>query len=251
LYNESVAVPLARSARVRTPALLVYDDSRDLLPVPFTVYERVHGETLSLLDLEPDDTPEVWRELGRDLARLHSGVDRERPGSRLGTRENLPDPRVQAEELAKEGLVSASEARWLIRWLDRIAPAALTPVERRFSHGDTQATNVMVHSRSLEYVAVLDWGSAGWGDAAWDFAGGALRAVPSLLAGHREVAALDADETAEARILWRHLQLALFNARRRPQPNHSWAERLLTMLLDIMRSFLSRPPDPWDDLAPP
>lgn len=206
LYHESIAVPLARLAGVRTPALLVYDDTRTLLPVPYTIYERVQGETLGLLDLEPEQTPEVWQELGGDLARLHNGVKREGPGAALGEREGGPDPRELAERLAGGGWITGSEARWLQRWLDRIAPAALTAVEHRFSHGDTQATNVMVQGHPYRYAAVLDWGSAGWGDPAWDFAGIPLRAVPYLLKGYRTVAPLEGDETAEARILWRHVQ---------------------------------------------
>jgi len=250
LYNESVAVPLARSLGVRTPALLIYDDSRDLLPVPYTIYDRVHGETLGLLGLEPDATPEVWRELGRDLARLHGGGNRQGRGANLDERETLPDPRELAEALASGGWVTGSEVAWLTRWLDRIAPAALMPVELRLSHGDTQATNVMVHPDSIQYVAVIDWGSAGWGDPAWDFAGVPLRAVPSLLEGHRQIANLEADEMMEARILWRQVQLALFTAPRGPQPDHSWAERPLTMLIEIARFFCAAPSGPWPELRP-
>jgi hypothetical protein len=33
-------VPAARVAGVRTPALIVFDDSLDLLPVPYAIYER-------------------------------------------------------------------------------------------------------------------------------------------------------------------------------------------------------------------
>ncbi len=72
--REAVAVPAARAAGVRTPLLLAVDDACDLLPVPFLVYEPVRGESLGWLDLEPGATPAVWRELGRDLAHLHTGV---------------------------------------------------------------------------------------------------------------------------------------------------------------------------------
>ena len=75
IRKESVAVPAARAAGVRTPALIAFDDSLDLLPVPYAIYERVLGETLGMLDFGPKDTPRVWHEVGRDLARLHEGVD--------------------------------------------------------------------------------------------------------------------------------------------------------------------------------
>jgi hypothetical protein len=107
----------------------------------------------------------------------------------------------------------------------------------------------MVRAGALDYLALIDWGSAGWGDPAWDFAGVPLRAVPWMLAGYRQVAPLDGDETAEARILWRHLQLALFLLRRGPVPGRAWAERPLAMLLEIMRFAIDSPAGPWAELV--
>ena len=245
--KEAIAVPVARQAGVRTPALVAFDDTLELLPVPFTIYERVRGATLGLLDREPEDTPNVWREIGRDLALLHSrAVDTGALAEISG--ELLPDPRLLVGEVAHEGYITAMEARWLIGWLDRLAPAALAPMPRRFLHGDLQTTNIMVYGDSLAYLALLDWGSAGWGDPAWDFAGVPLRAAPCLLAGHREVALLDNDDTAEARVLWRHLQLALLILRRPPLPDRSWAERPLAMLLEIMRFLIESPNGVWRDI---
>jgi hypothetical protein len=108
----------------------------------------------------------------------------------------------------------------------------------------------MVTPDPLRYVAVIDWGSAGWGDAAEDFAGVPLRAVPFMLQGHRYLTALDHDDSAEARILWRHLQLGLFALPRGAVPGRSWAERPLAMLFEILRFFLADPDERWADLAP-
>src|SRR5688572_20896349 len=52
--TESVAAPAARAAGIRTPGLIAFDDSRDLLDRPYSLWERVHGETLGLLDLDAD-----------------------------------------------------------------------------------------------------------------------------------------------------------------------------------------------------
>lgn len=247
--KEAIAVPVAREAGVRTPRMHAFDDSREALPVPYSIYERVRGETLGLLARDPAALPGVWRELGRDLALLHSGVAEDGPAAGLELDE-MPDPRPWPEELAEAGYFTATEARWLAEWLERLAPAALAPVPRRFLHGDSQATNVMVSVGSLEYLAVLDWGSCGWGDPAWDFAGVPLRVVPCMLEGYRSVAPLDGDETAEARILWRHLQLSLYLLRREPQPGRSWAERPLAMLLDVMRFSLDSPGERWSAWMP-
>ena len=247
IRKESVAVPAARAAGVRTPALIAFDDSLELLPVPYAVYERVHGETLGLLDLEPTDTPGVWREVGRDLARLHEGVSDDGPVAGLEL-EPLPDPRSLPDELASAGYFTSLEARWLSGWLERLAPEALAPVAKRFRHGDLQTTNVMVRHGSLEYLALIDWGGAGWGDPAEDFAGIPLRAVPFVLSGHREMASLLSDETAEARILWRHLQISLYLLSRPPQPGLSWAERPTAMFIEVMRFFLDPPGERWREL---
>ncbi|HJQ28025.1 MAG TPA: phosphotransferase [Rubrobacter sp.] len=243
--KESVAVPVAREAGVRTPRIIAFDDALDLLPVPYTLYERVHGETLGLLPRDPAESPEVWRELGHDLALLHSGVARDGPAAELEMDE-MPDPRPWPDELAEEGYFTATEARWLADWLERLASAALAPVSRRFLHGDSQATNVMVSEGS--YLAVLDWGSSGWGDPAWDFAGVPIRVVPAMLEGYRGVAPLG--DGVEARILWRHLQLSLYLLRREPQPGRSWAERPLGMLLDVMRFLLDSPVQEWAEWTP-
>ena len=157
-------------------------------------------------------------------------------------------PRPWPDELAEAGHFSASEARWLSGWLDRLAPAALATVPHCLRHGDTQSTNVIVEAGSLAYMAVIDWGSTQWGDPAYDLAGIPLRAVPYMLSGYRQVAPLANDETAEARILWRHLQLALHNLWREPQPDHSWAERPMTHLLDALRFLLETPDDRWKHL---
>jgi aminoglycoside phosphotransferase (APT) family kinase protein len=245
--KEALAVPAARAAGVRTPELITFDASLDLLPVPYTLYERVHGETLGLLDQEPGDSPAAWRELGRDLALLHTHVMAQGPIAEVEV-EGLPDPRPWLDQIAQQGYFTAMEARWLLGWLDRLAPAALESTPRCFLHGDIQTTNMLVRAGSLDYLAVIDWGSAGWGDPAWDFAGVPLRAVPLMLQGYREVAALDNEATAEARILWRHLQLALLVLRRSPLPGRSWAERPLAMLLEIMRFMIESPAGVWHDL---
>jgi aminoglycoside phosphotransferase (APT) family kinase protein len=247
IRKEAVAVPAARVAGVRTPALIAFDDSLALLPVPYAIYERVQGETLGLLDLEPADTPGVWREVGRDLARLHEGVSEDGPTAALEP-EPLPDPRTLPDELASAGYFTSLEARWLSGWLERLTPAAIAPVTRRFRHGDLQTTNVMIRRGALEYLALIDWGACGWGDAAHDFAGVPLRAVPFMLCGYRELAPLPEDETAEARILWRHLQIALYLLDRPPQPGLSWAERPAAMMFEILRFFLDSPGGPGRDV---
>jgi aminoglycoside phosphotransferase (APT) family kinase protein len=251
LTKEAIAVPAARSAGVRTPQLIAFDDSLTLLPVPYALYERVQGEALESLGLAPTATSAVYRELGRDLARLHAGVSPDSPAGQL-KEPNLPqgDPRSLPRELAAAGYFSIAEARWLEQWLDRLPPILETPPARRFLHGDTQATNILVRSDSLEYLALIDWGGCGWGDPALDFSGMPLRSVLDVLAGYREIAVLPSDQTAEARILRYHLHFALINIRNEPQPLRSWGERPLGYLLEIMHFLLTPLSERWAELRP-
>ncbi len=251
LSKEAIAIPAARAAGVRTPRLIAFDTSLTLLPVPYMLCERVHGEALESLGLDPLTTPAVYHELGCDLARLHIGVGPDSPAGQLGA-PNLPqgDPRLLPQELAAVGHFSVAEARWLEDWLDRLPPLLATPQDSRFLHGDTQATNVLVHPDSREYLALIDWGGCGWGDPALDCSGMPLRAVPDVLAGYREIAVLPDDATAEARILRYHLHFALINIKNQPQPLRSWGERPLGYLLEIMHFLLTTPSSHWAALRP-
>ena len=243
LRIDASVAPIVRAVGVRTPRLVAYDDSRDLLPVPYAVHQRVRGESLDRLGHEPEAVPEVWRELGRDLAIVHalSAADGPLAGLRTFEQSAEVDPRPWTEELAGSGHLTRHDARWLAGLLDRLAPAALAAVPRRLCHGDVNAGNVLVDAAGSSFLAVVDWAGAGWLDPVWDFAGIPLRAVPYLLEGHRQQAPLPADETAEARILWCHVQLALFHLRRQP-PLTPAGTAQVTRLLTNVRHYL----DPTD-----
>ena len=234
-------VPVAREAGVKIPAIVTFDATQDLIPAPYTVYERVRGDTLELLYLEPQRTPEVWRELGRDFARLHAVTRQEGVLTEVEVAHH-PDPRTLVDELAEQGAFTLLEARWFLGWLERLAPAVHNATEQRLLHGDSQAMNVMVDHK-LRYLALLDWGSAQWDDPAAELANVPFHAVSFMVEGYREVRLFDQDDTAEARILWRNLGSALDNLRRPPQPEWSWAERPLTMVLQLLR-FLAESNDP-------
>jgi aminoglycoside phosphotransferase (APT) family kinase protein len=249
--KEAAVAPAARRAGVRTPELVVFDDSRAILAVPYTIYERVGGEPLGRLELEPRDAAAAYRDLGRDLARLHSGVS-ESPGP-LAQLETLrpPDPRPKIERCAADGYFTPAEARWLLGWLDRLAPAALAPVATRLLHADPQPNNVMVDPTSRAYVALLDWGDASWGDPALEFVELPLRAVPFALEGYRAVAPLAGDETAEARILWYNL-LSAFVRHPLPPPSPdgslTWGLMTVSRLLELMRFIQESPGTRWTRL---
>ena len=72
--TESIAAPVAYEAGLLTPRLLVFDESGELLDRPYSIWERIHGETLGLLSLAPHSMRNTWRQIGHQMARLHINV---------------------------------------------------------------------------------------------------------------------------------------------------------------------------------
>jgi aminoglycoside phosphotransferase (APT) family kinase protein len=214
-YTESVACPVAHAAGVSTPALVVWDESFEILDVPYTIHELVDGEP-SQLDF---DGP-VWRDLGRDVARMHATVtDCPDPLGRL-------DDAGRADETGILEWAHGTEIQgWLERCLDRIRPLTADVVPEKFLHNDVSNTNVL--HKGGEYAALIDWGDAAWGDPSLEFASLPMVAVMPMLAGYRELLPLE-EVTTEARILWDKLV-------RIDRP----------VILEHMLAFRSQSPEPW------
>lgn len=212
IQTEAAMVPIARSLGVVAPALIAFDDSRDVLPVPYAVFECVRGAVaLETRRSEGRSTWDAWAETGRQLAAVHGVRDPDDVPIALRTFRQSPDldPRPWVVELHGAGAVDAPEARWLHDLLDVLAPSALADVPITLCHGDVNAANVLVDGETGRFRALIDWSGVGWLDPVWDFAGVPLDVVPAMLAGHRSVAPLENDGSAEARILWSHVQTRL------------------------------------------
>ena len=136
LHKEAAIIPLARQAGVRTPRLVAFDPSDELLGAPYLVLERVTADNLGALGQDPQATPDVYRELGRDLAVWHARPTR--PPDPLSFLDHDPNPdlRPVLDRLVVSGHLSPEMARWFAAWLDRLAPDGLISVEPRVVHGD-------------------------------------------------------------------------------------------------------------------
>jgi aminoglycoside phosphotransferase (APT) family kinase protein len=243
LEREALVAPKARATGIRTPELARYDPSRELLPVPYAVYELVEGTSLEpTLGFPSTEIEEPWSELGADLALLHHEVI----VHELPEAEELPGASELLLRRKEEGWLSDLDADWLGVWLQRLDEEA-GDVSICVTHGDIQATNVLVDETGA-YRALIDWGSAKMDDPASDFAGVPLRVVPAMLSGYRAAGA--SVPGIEARLVRRHLQLALLLLPRGAVPGRSWAERPIPMLLETVRFFADTPPG-WEALAPP
>jgi hygromycin-B 7''-O-kinase len=218
-YTGSVAAPAAVSAGVSAPRLVVFDESCDLVPVPYSIVERMHAEPLSVrLDADPLTHRPIWHELGRQLATLHANVTAvPDPHGYLDPHGRTHDPEQLLTGLERDGYLGDEAAPWVRDVLGRLRPSVPPPdTFRRFIHGDVTGTNVLVCDDIFH--SIIDWDDAGWGDPAMDFVSLPLRVIDAALTGYRSVMPLDGDDTAEQRILWDKLIGALQRLRLPPEP---------------------------------
>ncbi|MEO8541912.1 MAG: aminoglycoside phosphotransferase family protein [bacterium] len=235
--SESIAAPAARRAGVRTPRLIAFDNSRELLSTPYTIYERVDGIDLTRIDVPPHELAQIWRQVGRELSRLHHGaVDVEDPQHLLRDTAR-PDPESVLEAA---DFLSEDHKRWFRSCFDRLRPAVENASSfRRLTHGDAQPSNVLV--RNHEFVALIDWGGAGWCDGTIDFYSMPARVLPYAVEGYREEAPFDDDETAEARILFDHLGAAISM-----WDGESWrAQSNTRRLIELLALYATDLPATW------
>jgi aminoglycoside phosphotransferase (APT) family kinase protein len=203
--TESVAAPVARAAGLPVPRLLAFDHSGTIVDRPYSIWERVHGETLGLVR---DDAglSRVWRAVGVEMARLHRGV-RECPDPEGWLDQPDRERDLQGRLATSTSLASidASTALEIQRWIDALTPAVAETTPHYFLHNDIHDMNVMC-SKDGALLAVIDWGDAGWGDPALEFAQMPLAGVPDALAGYEAEAPGQLGERAEARIIWDKLE---------------------------------------------
>jgi aminoglycoside phosphotransferase (APT) family kinase protein len=222
--TDSRMVHLMRNLGVETPEPLALDESLAIVPSPFALYRRVpDAEPISSIG-NARTSEEAWRETGRQLARVHQVLDRDRVPFHLRSFHQTPefDPRPWVEALRANAHMSAADASWLLARLDNLAPLAFGSAAESLCHGDVNAANILIHEATGAFLAIIDWAGAGWLDPVWDFVGVPLPAVPFLLAGNRSVAPLPDDHNAEARVFWcqaqTRLHAALGDAERGIQP---------------------------------
>jgi aminoglycoside phosphotransferase (APT) family kinase protein len=165
---EAVAIPLAIDAGVRTPRLVVFDDSLELLSVPYSVVEYISGENLT--DLRPidDHYQRTYEQLGEQLALLH----RPTVPSSVNPWLRMPgDSPAEAffDEVVAAGLLHVDGVAWLrdvCSRLDGVIAEAVSPPSVLL-HNDIKPDNLMIDE--VGDVHLIDWGDCGYGDPADDF----------------------------------------------------------------------------------
>ena len=200
--TESIAAPVAYEAGLLTPRLIVFDDSRDLLDRPYSIWERVHGETLGLISSDPHSMPNTWRQVGHQMSLLHVNVEQfEDPKKYLHEPERDLELKSLLEKLVSTDHFSKDLAEEISSLITELHPAVLEESRICFLHSDVKDMNIMCTSGD-ELLALIDWGDAGWGDPTFDFRQIPLPAIPFVLEGYREVAPNLLGETLIERIIW-------------------------------------------------
>jgi aminoglycoside phosphotransferase (APT) family kinase protein len=255
--TESVAVPPAGAAGVCTPALVGCDLSRSIVDAPITIYERVHGDTLGLvLDSRADWSTALYG-LGRDLARLHLEVTHvDDPHGWLDTHVDDPhrwrdapvsaNARAWLDVCSRKELLGVDALALFARWLDHLEAVALPAPALRFLHGDAHALNVMVDDAG-DYLALLDWGDAGWGDPALELATFPIDAIDPLLAGYADAGPELVDDALAARVLVNQIGHAL---RKLAQPRDPRQRTVAATRLHCLAAFASHAAASWRPWLP-
>ena len=239
--TEWIAAPVARAAGVLTPRLVACDDSRRLTKTLYSIWERVAGEPLGLFGRHARIPLSTWQSLGTELARLHTAVTAcPDPNGWLDT-PSLGDPREALTTLIAANRLAAPIATALATWLDRLQRAIVAAPAPRFLHDDLHEMNILVAADG-SLAALIDWGDAGWGDPALDFAAVPIDAMTSALESYERLAPELLGDAVEARILWARLDDALgrlaLDARRSGK------------LQELVR-FVNAPPPRWRPFVAP
>ncbi len=169
--TEVAAAPYVCASGALSPKLIASDFSGRCWPGPYTILERVPGEPVGM-----DSSPGPWIELAGEARKWHeriAGIDETAEAFDLYEK---ADPEAMLERAT--GVFSAAEEAWVRSLAVRLmgAPSG----EHRFVHQDLHDQNVMSERGRL--TGIIDWGDAGWGDSAVDFAYFPASLLPMALA---------------------------------------------------------------------
>lgn len=221
-HSEFACIRAAYAAGVRVAEPIAECADRAVIGAPFAVQRLIRGIAQArriVRDPHLDrHGPELARQLGEQLARIHT-IRPPRDDLAFLARPE-PDPVSAAVAEMRRALDKATEARpaleYVLAWLLDNRPAA-RPLA--LVHGDYRTGNYLVEHNQL--AGILDWEFAHWGDPredlgwfcarCWRFgndalAAGGIATREPLLAGYNAVA--DTPVTAEELPFWEILAAA-------------------------------------------
>jgi aminoglycoside phosphotransferase (APT) family kinase protein len=170
--REFRIISALHGSSVPVPKPICYCADESVVGTPFYLMEYVTGRifwSAELANLTPRERHEVYDEMNRVIAAIHS-IDPDRVGlSDFGKRENYVARQI--DRWSRQYRASATERieamEELIDWLPRHVPAE-EPC--RIAHGDYRIDNLIFDAHELRIRAVIDWELATLGNALSDFA---------------------------------------------------------------------------------
>ncbi len=181
--REAAVTELALKAGIRTPRLIASNTDCDLAPRPYTIYQKARGVPLGFIERDPAEFDDAYREVGRELYKLHQiAVPNELiPLLRKAER---PDPNANVEKALAARKLSVDDASEMSAFIRELEGSLVEDANPVLIHHDVHPWNLIVDGDALS--AIVDWGDASFGDPARDFAGMPMVAVPAMLQGYAE-----------------------------------------------------------------
>lgn len=187
-FTESVAAPVARSIGIKTPKLICFDNSYTLLNKTYSIWERIHGNTLGELE-EYLNYYNTWKEIGYELGKLHVSIDKcDDPNGWLDN----PDRDYTKEIIINSLLNYDSNSLYLLELVGSKYKDQTFAYKKSFVHGDTNEFN-FICTRNDQLLSIIDWGDSGWGDPAIDLYMIPIDALDNVLEGYNEIAGKNID----------------------------------------------------------
>jgi hypothetical protein len=120
------------------------------------------------------------------------------------------------DELLTTDYFDKDLAKKISTFIVELEPAVLEESKICFLHSDVKDMNIMCTDDD-EFLALIDWGDAGWGDPTFDFRQIPLLAIGNVLEGYREMAPDLLGETLKERFIWDKLYEAMLDALKNPE----------------------------------
>ncbi len=189
-YTESVAAPVARANGIKTPELICFDNSFTLIDKTYSIWERIHGDTLGEIDnyLQNKNT---WNEIGYELGKVHVDIKScDDPNGWLDSPETF---REYTKQMMLQGLKDTEiKSTYLLELVENKYTDEIFSYKKCFVHGDTNEYNFLCNKNG-QLLSIIDWGDAGWGDPAIDFYVIPMEVLDYVLDGYTDSAKANID----------------------------------------------------------
>lgn len=187
--TESIAAPVAKNHGIITPKLIKYDDSCSLLDRSYSIWERIHGQSVDQIN-DKYEHKEIWTTLGFELGLLHTRVKEcSDPNGWLDSPER---------DYTKSSLLAAipdsTNSSKLVLKINDLYGSIRNNINKVFVHGDTHEGNIMC-TNIYQYSGLIDWGDSGWAEPAIDFYMIPYQVIDAVLKGYKTVNGITVDKS--------------------------------------------------------